>query len=179
MPPASPPLDVASFAQTQLALLDAELAAEIAETAGLVATHSPQGLQRAGVALANLTAGSRRTGFGGRTVVELVPDPATSSASGGTGFGDGDGDGGPTLPEHGIRAGDVVVVAEQPAGGARKREVGDLERKGVRGVVARVGRGSVGVALDEEREDAVASMGARLWVVKLADDVTYRRYGSP
>lgn len=170
MSPPPPRLDVASFAQTQLSLLDAELAAEIAETAGLVANHSPQGLQRAGVALANLTAGSQRTGFGGRTVLELVPDPATTATSGD--------DGQLLLPEHGIRVGDVVVVAEQPAGGARKREVGDLERKGARGVVSRVKRESVAVALGEEKEDAVASMGARLWVVKLADDVTYKRYGS-
>lgn len=170
MSPPPPRMDIASFAQTQLSLLDAELAAEIAETAGLVANHSPQGLQRAGVALANLTAGSQRTGFGGRTVLELVSDPAVSSSEAGA-------DGQPLLPEHGIRVGDVVVVAEQPSGSARKREVGDLEKKGASGVVSKVKRESVSVALGEEKEDVAASLGGRLWVVKLADDVTYKRYG--
>ena len=48
------PLDIPTFAQTQLSLLAAELAAEIAESAALVSLHSPAALQRAGVALTNL-----------------------------------------------------------------------------------------------------------------------------
>lgn len=167
--PPPPPLDVPSFARAQLSLLEAELAAEVAETSALAASHSPAALQRAGVALANLNVGGRRTGLGGRTVVELVPDPAVSSSSG---AGDG---GTPVLPEHGIRAGDVVVVAAQAAGGGKGVVGGDPAAKGAKGVVARVTRGAVGVALDEEGEDAVGSMSGRVWVVKLADDVTYKR----
>jgi len=153
-------VDIPAFARTQLALLDAELQSEIAETSTLISSHSPAALQRAGVALANLVVSSQRTGLGGRTVLELAPDPATASGSG-------------ELPEHGIRTGDIVLVSEQPAGTAKKREVKDLERKGVRGVVTRVRRGDVGVALDEDKEESVP--GGRVWMVKLADDVTYRR----
>lgn len=76
------------------------------------------------------------------------------------------------IPEHGIRVGDIVVVSEQPAGSAKKREVKELEGKGSRGVVTRVGKAAVWVALDSE-EDEVGSK--RLWVVKLANDVTYKR----
>lgn len=65
-----------------------------------------------------------------------------------------------------------MAVAEQPAGSARKREVQELEAKGARGVVVKVGRGVLGVALEREEEDVEA---ARLWVVKLANDVTYKR----
>lgn len=68
-----------------------------------------------------------------------------------------------------------MVVAEQPAGSARRREVRELEAKGSRGVVTRVGKGSVWVALDgEDDESPVGSK--RLWVIKLANDVTYKRF---
>lgn len=159
MAPKPTPVDIPSFASTQIALLAAEQASEIAETSHLVAAHSPASLQRAGVALTNLVVSSRRTGLGGKTVVELSPDPAVA---------------GDELPEHGIRTGDIVLASEQPAGGAKKREVKELERKGARGVVTRVRRGDVAVALDEEADDG-GGLGGRLWVVKVADDVTFKR----
>jgi DNA polymerase alpha-associated DNA helicase A len=157
------PVDVPSFANTQLSLLDHELQSEIAETSSLVANHSPTALQRAGVALINLTVSSQRTGYGGKTVLELSQDSATSASG--------------ELPEHGIRSGDIVLVAEQPAGSAKKREIKDLEKKGVRGVVTRINKGAISVALDEGKEEA-AAFGGRVWAVKLADEVTYKRYES-
>jgi DNA polymerase alpha-associated DNA helicase A len=173
-------LDVPQFAQTQLALLASELAAEIAESAALVALHSPQALQRAGVALTNLCVTAQRTGLGGKTVLELGRDPATTTAS-----SDGGGDGGADLPEHGIRVGDIVLVAEQPAsGGARKREVREREAGGVKGVVTRVGRAGLGVAVDGdegggrekgEGEGVLSGGEKRVWIVKVADDVTFKR----
>jgi DNA polymerase alpha-associated DNA helicase A len=153
------PIDVAAFANTQLSLLDHELRSEIQETGFLISNHTPTALQRAGVAITNLVVSSQRTGLGGKTVIELSPDNATSSS--------GD------LPEHGIRTGDIVLVAEQPAGSAKKREVKDLEKKGSRGVVTKVHKGSVNIALDEGREDV--DFGGRVWAVKLADEVTYKR----
>ncbi|KAK6587405.1 hypothetical protein PZA11_000695 [Diplocarpon coronariae] len=163
------PIDVGSFCTAQLALLDAELQCELAETSALVADRSPAALQRGGVALANLVLSARRTGAGGQSVVALAPDPATSGRAGRGGDGDGDGE----LPEHGIRAGDIVVVSEQAAGSARRREVRELEARGARGVVTKVQRAAVWVALDGE-EDEVAG-GKRMWIVKLANDVTYKR----
>lgn len=153
-------VDIPTFARTQLALLDAEQKSEIAETSALVSAHAPAALQRAGVALTNLVVSAQRTGLGGKTVLELAPDPAVSTDE---------------LPEHGIRTGDIVLVSEQPAGSAKKREVKEMERKGVRGVVTRVRRGDLGIALDEEREDGAAGLGGRVWAVKVADDVTFKR----
>ncbi|KAG9238380.1 DNA helicase-like protein [Amylocarpus encephaloides] len=154
------PIDVPSFATTQLALLDQELQSELFETSSLISNTSPTSLQRAGIAITNLTLSSQRTGLGGKTVVELAPDPATASADG-------------ELPEHGIRTGDIVIVSEQPAGSAKKREVKELEAKGSRGVVTRAGRAAVWVALDGEEDEGVGQK--RLWLVKLANDVTYKR----
>ncbi|KAF4825508.1 DNA polymerase alpha-associated DNA helicase A [Colletotrichum siamense] len=162
MAPKAEPLSVQSFAATQLSLLSAELAAEIAESSALVSLHSPTALQRAGLALSNLVVGARRTGLGGRTVLELNPDPAVSSSAEGK------------LPEHGLRPGDIVLLSEQPAGNAKKREVKELESKGARGVVTRVRHESVGIAVDEGKGEE-REFNGRVWVVKVADDVTYRR----
>lgn len=153
-------VDVPRFAGTQLALLARELQAEVAESGTLVASRAPAALQRAGRALANLLVAARRTGPGGKTVLELGPDPAVATA----------------LPEHGLRPGDLVLVAAQPAGGAKKREARELERAGVRGVVFRVQRAAVAVALDEGRDDDDVALDGRVWMVKLADEVTHRRF---
>ncbi|KAF4955496.1 hypothetical protein FGADI_4469 [Fusarium gaditjirri] len=153
------PVDIPAFATTQLALLEQELQTEINETSNLISNHSPTALQRAGLALTNLVVSGQRTGLGGRTVLELSPDAATGSPD--------------ELPEHGLRTGDIVLVAEQPAGSAKKREVKDLEKKGARGVVTRVSRGWIAVAIDEGKEE-VGFLG-RVWAVKLADEVTYKR----
>lgn len=98
--------------------------------------------------------------MGGRTVIELGPDSATSSTG--------------ELPEHGLRTGDIVLVAEQPAGSAKKREVKELEKKGARGVVTKAQRAAVYVAVDEGKDEV--AFGGKVWAVKLADEVTYKRY---
>ncbi|KAI7769075.1 hypothetical protein LZL87_000622 [Fusarium oxysporum] len=153
------PVDIPTFATTQLALLEQELQTEINETSTLISNHSPTALQRAGLALTNLVVSGQRTGLGGRTVLEISPDAATGSPD--------------ELPEHGLRTGDIVLVAEQPAGSAKKREVKDLEKKGARGVVTRVSRGWMAVAIDEGKEEV--GFSGRVWAVKLADEVTYKR----
>ncbi|KAM3070857.1 hypothetical protein ACMFMG_009775 [Clarireedia jacksonii] len=156
------PVDIPSFCTTQLHLLESELQSELSETSTLITGTSPTSLQRAGLAITNLVLISQRTGLGGKTVVELGLDSAISG-KGGKEEGE--------LPEHGIRTGDIVVVSELPGGSAKKREVKELEEKGCRGVVTRVGGRAIWVALDGE-DDAVE--GKRLWVVKLANDVTYK-----
>lgn len=145
MPPSIP-----TFAKHQLALLQNELDLELAETHLLTSTHAPKTLHRAGLALLNLTLSSQRTGLGGKTVLELGKDPAVV----------GEGEGG--LGEHAFRVGDIVGVAEQPRGGERKKEREAGEKRGVEGVVVKVGREGVGVALD--KEDADVPAGGKIWL---------------
>ena len=149
------------FAKAQLQLLEEEQNAETAQAARLVSSYSPTSLQRAGVALTNLSVSSRRTGLGGRTVLELAPHPAVASGS--------------HLPEHGMRTGDIVVISAQAAGTAKKREIRELEKRGARGVVVKVGPSFISVAADEESEKYDGELTGRVWMVKLADDVTFRR----
>ncbi|KNG45444.1 P-loop containing nucleoside triphosphate hydrolase protein [Stemphylium lycopersici] len=156
------PTDIPSFAASQLNLLDAELQAELSETNALLSSHTPTALSRAGLAILNLNVSSQRTGLGGKTVVELSLDSAVVAK------GEA-----PDIPEHGIRVGDIVAVQEQPSGSAKKTEKKDLANKGAEGVVLRVRRENVEVVLD--KEDADVPSGGKLWIVKLANDVTYKR----
>lgn len=154
--------DIPSFAASQLTLLDAELQAELSETNALLSSHTPTALSRAGLAILNLNVSSVRTGLGGKTVVELALDPAVVAK------GEK-----PDIPEHGIRVGDIVAVQDQPSGSAKKTEKKELTKKGAEGVVLRVRRENVEVVLD--KEDADVPSGGKLWIVKLANDVTYKR----
>ncbi|KAI4672927.1 uncharacterized protein J4E78_001430 [Alternaria triticimaculans] len=156
------PTDIPSFAASQLTLLDAELQAELSETNALLSSHTPTALSRAGLAILNLNISSIRTGLGGKTVVELGLDSAVVAK------GEK-----PDIPEHGIRVGDIVAVQDQPSGSAKKTDKKELEKKGASGVVLRVRRENVEIVLD--KEDADVPTGGKLWIVKLANDVTYKR----
>jgi DNA polymerase alpha-associated DNA helicase A len=144
------PLSISSFATSQLALLERERLAEVEETQLLLSQTAPRTLERAGLAILNLTVSSQRTGLGGKTVLELELDSAVKS-------------GGGELPEHGIRTGDIVSVSEQPRGAERKSEKVELKKKGVEGVVLKVKSANVEVALDQEDAD-VPSGKLWLWV---------------
>ncbi|TKX18169.1 AAA domain-containing protein 14 [Elsinoe australis] len=153
------PIDITAFATAQLGLLANEQKAEVDETALLTSTHSPSVLARAGLAITNLNVNNQKTGLGGKTVLDLGLDPAVSGVS-------------KELPQHGIRVGDIVGVAEQPKGSEKKKDRTDMEKKGVHGVVVKVMREYVVVALDKEDVDVP---NGKLWLVKLANDVTYKR----
>jgi DNA polymerase alpha-associated DNA helicase A len=141
------PTDIQTFAAAQLALLEVEHSAEIEETAILTAAHAPIVLQRAGLALLNLHVVGQRTGFAGRTQIDLALDPTVASGE---------------LPEHGLSSGDLCAVAEQPKGNEKKRDREVIEAKKVTGVVQRVRREDISVALD--KDDAEMPQGGKLWL---------------
>jgi len=197
------PTSIPTFAQTQLDLLSRELQAELSETSLLASQHAPATLARAGLAILNLQLSTQRTGLGGKTVLELSLDPAVADTSTSSASAAGS-RGGNEIPEHGIRVGDIVGVAEQPRGGERKKEKSEMGRKGVEGVVLKVTATAVQVALDKEEADVPGGSG-KLWMcvyhndssapvlsfvcgrvcvadiyrvcnrIKLANDVTYKR----
>lgn len=169
-----------AFFTTQKSLLEAEQASEVAETTLLLSAASPSTLARAGLAVPNLTVNSLKTGLGGRTVIELGLDPAYASTNLKAGEKGNASKSEGALPEHGIRTGDIVRVGEMPKGSAKKKEVTELKSKGVEGVVIRVGERAIWVAAGKSDDNAndtdVDDLASeRLWVVKLANDVTYKR----
>ncbi len=73
-----------------------------------------------------------------------------------------------------MRVGDIVLLGEQPAFGGGVSGKGK-KGEGRKGVVTRVGRAQVGVAFEEEEEKGEGGLDGRVWIVKVADDVTFRR----
>ncbi|KAH0256723.1 DNA helicase, partial [Aureobasidium melanogenum] len=143
------PIDIPSFADKQLKLLAAELNAELEETALLTATHAPSTLARAGLAVLNLSVSAQRTGLGGKSLIELSLDPAIAGTE-------------TQLPEHGLRVGDIVGVSEQPKGAEKKKERQDMEKKQIQGVIVKVLREIIVVALDKDEADIP---GGKLWLM--------------
>ncbi|KAL1968382.1 hypothetical protein VTN77DRAFT_1911 [Rasamsonia byssochlamydoides] len=190
------PISIPLFARAQQQLLLREHEAEklssalatSATTSAAAATRRT--LQATGYALTGLVLEQCRTGMGGRVVGEFGPDAAISpSSKQGTSDG-GDADGKPRLGAHGIRVGDVVRVLEIASGTAKK--VGkEKDKDGAKarpskeaeGVVTKVTERSISIAFGQsgggsakQEEEAVDELwGKKLWLVKLANDVTYRR----
>ncbi|KAI9664894.1 MAG: hypothetical protein M1821_006342 [Bathelium mastoideum] len=170
------PIAIPTFASHQLDLLSAELAAETAATALLTTTHSPTALARAGLAIANLVVDSQRTGLGGKTVLELGRDSAV--AAGGKDKArnsEGRGKDAAGLGEHDIRVGDVVGIGQQPKGSEKKKVKSELEQSRVEGVVVRVRQDAIEVAVEREDDAEKLGGGVKLWIIKLANEVTYKR----
>ncbi|KAH0339334.1 DNA helicase, partial [Aureobasidium melanogenum] len=153
------PIDIPSFADKQLKLLAAELNAELEETALLTATHAPSTLARAGLAVLNLSVSAQRTGLGGKSLIELSLDPAIAGTE-------------TQLPEHGLRVGDIVGVSEQPKGAEKKKERQDMEKKQIQGVVVKVLREIIVVALDKDEVDIP---GGKLWLLVNSASVFWKR----
>ncbi|KAF7616836.1 hypothetical protein AFLA_004889 [Aspergillus flavus NRRL3357] len=188
------PIPIPLFAQTQQQLLLQEHEAEVssstlASTAASVSPSTRRTLQATGYALTGIVLSQCRTGLGGRVVGEFGADAAVSTKN-----TDGHGkDGEPQLGAHGIRVGDVVRVNE--IGSSTKKmgkdkaskdgkPAGTGPPKGPEGVVTRVGERSVWVAFGQqggggrskEDDEAIEELwGKKLWLIKLANDVTYRR----
>ncbi|KAJ5465476.1 hypothetical protein N7530_009263 [Penicillium desertorum] len=187
MPPQTP-IPIPLFASTQLNLLHEEHAAEVsssklASTAATVSPSTRRTLQATGYALTGLILSQCRTGLGGRVVGEFAPDPAVASEESRAA------DGTPRLGSHGIRVGDVVRVSDVAGAGKKVGKDKDKEKekdaeKGVEGVVTRTGDRAVwitfgrqgGGGMSKEDDEAVEELwGKKVWAIKLANDVTYRR----
>ncbi|KAJ5115233.1 hypothetical protein NUU61_000992 [Penicillium alfredii] len=192
------PISIPLFAETQLQLLLHEHEAEVsssslASTAASVSPSTRRTLQATGYALTGLVLSQCRTGLGGRVVGEFTPDPAVST-TGSRSQNNNDSrtsDGHPRLGSHGIRVGDVVRVNDVAAGTPKKagKEKGkDSAKEGAKGgpegVVTRVGDRGVWIAFGQrggggrskEDDETIEELwGKKLWLIKLANDVTYRR----
>ncbi|KAJ5239676.1 hypothetical protein N7468_004295 [Penicillium chermesinum] len=191
------PISISRFAETQLQLLLEEHEAEVsssslATTAASVSPSTRRTLQATGYALTGLVLSQCRTGLGGRVVGEFTPDPATQPSSKSQDDSSARGsDGQPRLGQHGIRVGDVVRANDVSAATAKKMGkdkskdgAKDASKGGPEGVVTRVsdqaicvafGQQGSGAKSKEDDESVEELWGKKIWLIKLANDVTYRR----
>ncbi|KAK2873634.1 hypothetical protein FQN49_002223 [Arthroderma sp. PD_2] len=192
-----PSISISGFAQMQQRLLLAEHEDEIAlsplsspsSSAISASASTRRALKNAGHALTGMVLTNCRTGMGGREVGEFGIDTALSGPTGrGKGSNKGnekDGEDNTRLGVHGITVGDIVRVEEVSSGKAARSKGGNDDEKsqgGLEGVVTRVGERAVWAAfgdrgkMGKQDDDSVGELwGRKLWLVKLANDVTYRR----
>ncbi|KAN0077909.1 P-loop containing nucleoside triphosphate hydrolase protein [Elaphomyces granulatus] len=183
------PLSIPLFAQAQQNLLlrehEAEKSASSFATSigSAISASTRRSLQAAGYGLTGLVLWQCKTGMGGRVVGEFAADTALSSTPD---HSRGNTDGRPLLGMHGIRVGDILRVMVV-ASGASKKPIRDKTTdlsKAPEGVVTKAseksiciafGQSGVGDASKHDDEGVEELWSKKLWAVKIANDITYRR----
>lgn len=156
--------------QTKLATtfhnaIELEHKCETEQTASYLSTLSPKKLAAIGLAVINLTVANVKSGWAGGSLLELLPDPATSNGS-------------EEIPSSSLRVGDVVQLDLMAA-------TKDDESSAVEGVVTKVTSKIIGVLVKESdncSEERLSNIynntgrdNVRVWVVKVSHTATYKR----
>ncbi len=127
-------------------LLKMEHEEEAAATEAALGSKNSRALEAKGVRLRGLAVEGVEVGLSGRTMVKLVPKGTNAEA---------------VLPAHRFSVGDTVMMTP----------MGEQDSEGSHGVVTRVKKNSVTVALNKDEQVAMQLYRLDL----LADDVSYRR----
>ncbi|XP_016041773.2 LOW QUALITY PROTEIN: DNA-binding protein SMUBP-2 [Erinaceus europaeus] len=140
---------VERFVRRQLALLQLERDAELEERRSWQEGVSLKELQSRGVCLLKLQVSGQRTGLYGRRLVTLEPRRGVAT---------------PTLPSNSFTSGDIVGLYDSS---------GDSQLAS--GILTRISPTSVTVALDESQDAQLSLPEGSYRLLKLANDVTFRR----
>ncbi|XP_077451632.1 DNA-binding protein SMUBP-2 [Stigmatopora argus] len=143
---------VEKYVSKTLALLQEEREAEIEETRLWKESISFKELQNKGVCLLKLHIGSQSTGLYGRTVVVLEPRKYLGFSC---------------LPSNSFGPGDIVGLYDS-GGCSATSQIGT-------GIVTRISQTSISVAFDDSKDGLSFDTDALYSLLKLANDVTYKR----
>ncbi|KAK9453014.1 P-loop containing nucleoside triphosphate hydrolase protein [Dipodascopsis uninucleata] len=151
---------------------------DVTEMQRLVTKLPPKVLARQGLAIINLRVSNVRSALGGMTVIELEPDASVSE----------------TIDFSGVRTGDIVAIERMRSGTRRsalsstskgkstaklsKSENTNAREDRVEGVVMKINSQSAAVSVDEQFAERAVGSGlqdCRVWMVKLANSITYKR----
>nr|XP_057932313.1 DNA-binding protein SMUBP-2 isoform X2 [Doryrhamphus excisus] len=143
---------VEQFVSKTLELLLEEREAEIEETRVWQENISPKDLQNKGVCLLKLQITSQSTGLYGRVVVVLEPRKYLGLSS---------------LPSNSFGPGDIVGLYDS-SGCSATSQIST-------GIVTRVSQASISVAFDDSKDGVSFDTDALYSLLKLANDVTYKR----
>ncbi|XP_038663403.1 DNA-binding protein SMUBP-2 [Scyliorhinus canicula] len=140
------------FVSQNLELLQEERAAEIEETRAWQENISVKELQRRGVCLLKLQVVSQKTGLYGRFLVNFEPRRHETNAA---------------LPSNNFSSGDIVGLYDSQ-GSAPLDQLAS-------GIVTRITQNSITVAFDEPSDKLNFDSNCSYKLLKLANDVTYKR----
>ncbi|XP_072448085.1 DNA-binding protein SMUBP-2-like [Chiloscyllium punctatum] len=141
-----------NFVSQSLELLQEERAAEIEETRAWQENVSVKELQQRGVCLIKLQVSSQRTGLYGRFLVSFEPRKFEASAA---------------LPSNNFSSGDIVGLYDSQG----STPLDQLAS----GIVTRITQNSITVAFDEPSDQLNFDISSSFKLLKLANDVTYKR----
>lgn len=148
---------------------------DVSQTNAYLAAYSPKKLASLGLAAINLQITNIRTGLGGKTILELKLDPA---------YGDGD------INSGTLRTGDIVKLAKMMKTTEKKKIKKQLDEKldddddssGIEAVIVKAMTQTITVSVDESSDSEKVLQYynntndlARMWIVKLANSITYKR----
>ncbi|XP_051580007.1 DNA-binding protein SMUBP-2-like isoform X1 [Myxocyprinus asiaticus] len=145
-------MEVENFVSKTIELLQEEREAEVEETRAWQENLSPKNLQNKGVYLLKLQVGSQRTGMYGRLLVVFEPRKSIGPS---------------VLPSNTFGPGDIIGLY-QSEGQGQSSQLGS-------GVVTRVTQTSLTVAFDDTQDGINVDRDGLYNLMKLANDVTYRR----
>uniref|UniRef100_A0A9J7X404 DNA-binding protein SMUBP-2 n=1 Tax=Cyprinus carpio carpio TaxID=630221 RepID=A0A9J7X404_CYPCA len=145
-------MEVENFVSKTLELLQEEREAELEETRAWQENLSPKNLQHKGVYLLKLQITSQRTGMYGRLLVVFEPRKSIGPS---------------ILPSNTFGPGDIIGLYQAEG----QEQLGS-------GVVTRVTQASLTVAFDDTQDGMNLDRDGLYNLMKLANDVTYRRQSS-
>uniref|UniRef100_A0A673N0P1 DNA-binding protein SMUBP-2 n=1 Tax=Sinocyclocheilus rhinocerous TaxID=307959 RepID=A0A673N0P1_9TELE len=148
-------MEVENFVSKTLELLQEEREAELEETRAWQENLSPKNLQHKGVYLLKLQIASQHTGMYGRLLVVFEPRKSIGPS---------------ILPSNTFGPGDIIGLY-QAEGQDQPSQLGS-------GVVTRVTQASLTVAFDNTQDGMNLDRDGLYNLMKLANDVTYRRLSS-
>ncbi|XP_052828218.1 DNA-binding protein SMUBP-2 [Octopus bimaculoides] len=144
---------VEEFVSKTLALLEEERNAEIKENSYFYEKLPPKQLEKKGVCLLKLHLASQASGFYGRMIVTLEPWMKKE------------------LPSHSFTPGDIVQLSLNQKNAAQSENIAV-------GIVSKTTSNSISVAFDEYKDIETMSSDAHYKLLKIANDVTYKRLKS-
>ncbi|KAK6462324.1 P-loop containing nucleoside triphosphate hydrolase protein [Scheffersomyces coipomensis] len=166
-------LNQADLVESFINAVNIEQKSDILLTNEYLDSYSPKKLAQSGLAIINLIINNIKLGLGGKTLIELVIDPAIK------------GDSKDELSVGSLRVGDIVKLDKQAKSTASKDKVKEKakEDESLEGVIIRQNSYSITISIDDDStDDKVLSLynntsndNTRMWLVKLSNSVTYKR----
>lgn len=158
--------------------IEVERKLDVALTNEYLKAYSPKQLAKMGLAIVNLVVTNLRTGLGGKSILELDIDPSL----------------GTELSVGSLKVGDIIRVDrmkgsdKQKESKPKKSKDADDEREdngALDAVIVRINTKGIHVSVDEETNDTKVmnlynntDSSKKVWIVKLANSITYNRMNS-
>ncbi|KAK6456726.1 P-loop containing nucleoside triphosphate hydrolase protein [Scheffersomyces xylosifermentans] len=165
-----------SSLQTQLVesfknAINIEQKSDVLLTNSYLTTYSARKLAQLGLAVINLIVSNVRTGLGGKTLIELVVDPALKK------------DADDEIQVGTLRVGDIAAANSSTKKKEKEKDHPESLDESLDAVVIKINARLITISIEEDvKEDKVLNLynntsndSVRMWIVKVSNSITYKR----